>query len=155
MAKPLTSWLVPSFLQHNCSLVVSGRYSHVSVTKYEDKFASLGQVNSPNSWDKFQICCTDVFDKISTEFRGILRVFVNFAAPLLLEISEALYLWAASFTYYKLATKNLHLATTFLRLVAKRRPKDFFNFEPWHKGKWKNKLTHKQMPVLATIFRDE
>ena len=99
--------------------------------KYEDKFTSLGQVNSPNSWDKFQICCTDVFDKISTEFRGILRVFVNFAALLLLEISEAPYLWAASFTYYKLVTKNLHLATTFLRLVAKRRPEDFFNFEPW------------------------
>ena len=71
-----------------------------------------------------------VFDKVSTEFRSILRVFVNFAAPLLLEISEVLYLWAASFTYYKLATKNLHLATTFLRLVAKRRPEDFFNFEP-------------------------
>ena len=33
-----------------------------------------------------------VFDKISTEFRGISRVFVNFAALLLLEISEALYL---------------------------------------------------------------
>ena len=75
-----------------------------------------------------------MFDKISTEFRGILRVFVNFAAPLLLEISEALYLWAASFTYYKLATKNLHLATTFLRLVAKRRPEDFFNFEPCTTG---------------------
>ena len=72
-----------------------------------------------------------VFDKISTEFRGILRVFVNFAALLLLEISEAPYLWAVSFTYYKLATKNLHVATTFLRLVAKRRPEDFFNFEPW------------------------
>ena len=33
-----------------------------------------------------------VFDKISTEFRGISRVFVNFAALLLLKISEALYL---------------------------------------------------------------
>ena len=70
MAKPLTSWLVPSFLQHNCSLVVSGRYSHVSVTKYEDKFASLGQVNSPNSWDKFQICCTDMC---------LIRFLLNFA----------------------------------------------------------------------------
>ena len=74
-----------------------------------------------------------VFDKISTEFRGISRVFVNFAALLLLEISEALYLWAASFTFYKLATKNLHLATIFLRLVATRRPEDFFNFEPWRR----------------------
>ena len=78
-----------------------------------------------------------VLDKISTEFRGISRVFVNFAALLLLEISEALYLWAASFTLYKLATKNLHLATIFLRLVATRRPEDFFNFEPWG---------HRQLP---------
>ena len=31
-----------------------------------------------------------VFDKISTEFRGILGVFVNFAALRLREISEAL-----------------------------------------------------------------
>ena len=31
-----------------------------------------------------------VFDKISTEFRGILRVFVNFAALRRREISEAL-----------------------------------------------------------------
>ena len=61
-----------------------------------------------------------VFDKISTEFRGISRVFVNFAPLLLLKISEALYLSAASFTFYKLATKNLNLATIFLRLVAKR-----------------------------------
>ena len=60
MAKPLTSWLVPSFSQHNLRLVVSERYLHVSVTKYQDKFASLCQVNSPNSWDKFQICCTDM-----------------------------------------------------------------------------------------------
>ena len=49
MAKPLTSWLVPSFLQHNCRLVVLERCLHVSVTKFEDKFASLQQVNSPNS----------------------------------------------------------------------------------------------------------
>ena len=33
MAKPFTSWLVPSF-------------SHVAVTKFQDKFASLKQVNS-------------------------------------------------------------------------------------------------------------
>ena len=71
-----------------------------------------------------------VFDKISTEFRGISRVFVNFAALLLLKISEALYLSAASFTFYKLATKDLHLVTIFLQLDAKRRPEEFFNFEP-------------------------
>ena len=59
-----------------------------------------------------------VFDKISTEFRGILPVFVNFAALQRREISGAL------------TTKNLHLATIFLQLVAERRPDDFFNFEP-------------------------
>ena len=32
-----------------------------------------------------------VFDKISTEFLGIFRVFVNFAAAQLREISEALH----------------------------------------------------------------
>ena len=108
MAKPLTSWLVPSFSQHNIRLVVSRCCLHVSDTKFWDKFASLRQVNSPNSWKKFQICRTDI-DKISTEFRGILRVFVNLAAWN--------WLWAASFTLYKLATKNLHLATIFLQLV--------------------------------------
>ena len=50
MAKPLTSWLVPSFSQHNLRLVVLGRYLHVSETKYQDKFAIiLRQVKSPNS----------------------------------------------------------------------------------------------------------
>ena len=38
--------------------------------------------------------------------------------------------WAASFTLYKLATKNLHLATIFLQVVAKRRPENFVNFKP-------------------------
>ena len=47
MAKPLTSWLVPSFSQHNLRLVVLGRCLHISVTKFQDKFASLRQVNSP------------------------------------------------------------------------------------------------------------
>ena len=28
------------------------------MTKFHDKFESLRQVNSPNSQDKFQICCT-------------------------------------------------------------------------------------------------
>ena len=36
------------------------------------------------------------------------------------------------FPLHKLATKNLHLATIFLRLVAKKRLKEFFNFEPWN-----------------------
>ena len=38
--------------------------------------------------------------------------------------------WAASFTLYKLATKNLHLATIFLQVVTKRRPENFVNFKP-------------------------
>ena len=61
MAKPLTSWLVPSFLQHNLPRVVMGRCLHVSVTKFQDKFTSLRQVNSPSSWEGFQICCTDMY----------------------------------------------------------------------------------------------
>ena len=130
MAKPLTSWLVPSFSQHNLRLVVSGRCLHVSVTKFQDKFASLRQVNSPYSWNKFQICCTDMY---------LIRFLPNFAVfCVFLWISRLCdgakyqkpWLRAASFTLYELATKNLHLATIFLQLVAKRRPEDFFNFEP-------------------------
>ena len=81
MAKPLTSWLVPSFSQHKLSLVVSGRCFHISLTKFQDKFASLQQGYSPNSLNKFEIIVLyrHVFNKISTEFCGILRVFVNFA----------------------------------------------------------------------------
>ena len=77
MAKPLTSWLVPSFLQHKLCLLVSGRCFHVSLTKFQDKFASLQQVYSPNSLNKFQIIILyrHVFNKISTEF---LRYFACF-----------------------------------------------------------------------------
>ena len=70
MAKPLTSWLVPSFSQHNLLLVVSGCRLHISVTKFQDKFACLRQVNSSYSWNKFQISCTDII---------YFHVFVNFA----------------------------------------------------------------------------
>ena len=52
---------MPSFSQHNLRLVVSRHCLHISVTKFQDKFASLQQVNSPNSWNKFQICCTDIY----------------------------------------------------------------------------------------------
>ena len=110
---------------------VTGRCLHVSVKKFQDKFTSLRQVNSPNSWEKFQICFTDMY---------LIRFLPNFTVfCVFLWISRLCYgakyhkplLWAASFTLYKLATKNLHLATIFLQLVAKRRPEDFFNFEPW------------------------
>ena len=122
MAKPLTSWLVPSFSQHNLP-----RCLHISVTKFQDKFVSLRQVNSPNSWDKFQICCTDMY---------LIRFLLNFAVfrvflwILRLRFCSMPWLWAASFTFYKLATKTLRLATIFLWLVAKRRPEDFFDLEP-------------------------
>ena len=39
-------------------------------------------------------------------------------------------LWAASFTLYKLTTKNLHLMTIFLQLVTRRRPEDFLILSP-------------------------
>ena len=80
-----------SFLHHghsecpvfcNINLITPGSF-WMLLTKFHDKFASLRQVNSPNSQDKFQICCTDkymylVHDcTISSEFRGILHGFVN------------------------------------------------------------------------------
>ena len=80
MAKPLTSWLVPSFSQHNLRLVVSERYLHFSVTKFQDKSASLRQVNSPYSWNKFQICCTDMYlIGFLLNFGVFLSLFVNFS----------------------------------------------------------------------------
>ena len=97
MAKPLKSWLVPSFSQHNLRLVVSGCCLHISVTKFWDKFASLRQVNSPSSWDKFQKCCADMYlirfilnFLVFCVFLWISRIYLNFAALRLCEISEAL-----------------------------------------------------------------
>ena len=55
MVNPLTSWLVPNFLQHNLHLVVLGSCLLVSVTKLQNLFATLRQINSPNNQDKFQI----------------------------------------------------------------------------------------------------
>lgn len=49
MVKLLTSQLVPSYSQHNLHLVVLGRHLLISVTKFQDKIASLRQVNSPTS----------------------------------------------------------------------------------------------------------
>ena len=53
MAKLLTSSLVPSFLQCNLHVVVLERCLLIVVIKFQDKFASLQQLNSPNSRDKF------------------------------------------------------------------------------------------------------
>ena len=55
MAKLFISWLVASFSQHNLCLVVLGGSLLVSVIQFQDKFASLQQVNNPNVQDKFQI----------------------------------------------------------------------------------------------------
>ena len=45
----LREFSVSSFSQHNLRLVVSRRYLHVSMTKFQDKFASLWQVKTPHS----------------------------------------------------------------------------------------------------------
>ena len=138
MAKPLTSWLVPSFSQHNLRLVVSEFRDVVYTFKWRSFRINLhvyGQVNSPNSWEKFQICCTDMY---------LIRFLPNFAALRRREIPEALPDYELHHIY-KLATKNLHLATTFLQLVAKRRPEDFFNFEPWE---------GENLPTMKTLFTE-
>ena len=80
--KAFISWLVPSFSPHDLRLVVFGTLfgQLISVMNLQDKFASLWQVNSPNSQNKFQIIMVyrHVFDMIAIAFRGILCVFVNF-----------------------------------------------------------------------------
>ena len=73
MAKPLTSWLVPSFSQHNLRLVVSEFRDVIYTFKWRSFRINLhvyGQVNSPNSWEKFQICCADMY---------LIRFLPNFA----------------------------------------------------------------------------
>ena len=45
------------FFQHNLCLIVLGCCLLVVVMKFQDNFASLRQLNSPNSQDKFKICC--------------------------------------------------------------------------------------------------
>ena len=54
---------------------------HVSVTKFQDEIAEISF--------KY-VVKRHVFDKISTEFRGILRAFVNFTASRPREIPQAL-----------------------------------------------------------------
>ena len=69
------------FSQHNIRVVVLGRCSLVVVIKFQDKFASLLQLNSPNNQDKFQIIMLyrHVFVEISSESRGIWHHLVAFA----------------------------------------------------------------------------
>ena len=54
-----------------------------------------------------------------------------------------------------MATKNLHLATIFLQLVAKRQPEDFFNFEPCDAylggaSDWMKQANQKHYPELGS-----
>ena len=104
MAKPLTSWLVPSFLQHNLPLVVSERCLHVSVTKFWHKFASLQQVKLPPVAETsfkiaVQTCIWKDFYRILRyfasfcEIRRISRIYLNFVVPQPCKISEALDNW--------------------------------------------------------------
>ena len=111
-------------------------------------------------WDNFQICCTDMY---------VIRFLLNFTVLCLLLWLSRIYLsstasrpremyhkpWAASFTLYKPATKNLHLATIFLQLVAKRRPEDFFNFEPCMDDWWNNWLYCLRTDQLMKWFMAE
>ena len=53
MAKILTSRLAPSFSQHNLHLVIWGR-SLIVVMKFQDRFASLRQLNSPIAETSFK-----------------------------------------------------------------------------------------------------
>ena len=47
--------------------------------KFQDKFASLQQLHSPNYQDKFQICCIDMY---------VIRFLASFAVPLQNEFPE-------------------------------------------------------------------
>ena len=61
-------------------MVVLGRCSLILVMKFQNKFASLQQLNSPNSQDKFQICCIDMY---------LIRFLVRFAVfHMFLRISQ-------------------------------------------------------------------
>ena len=68
----LTEVIICSFNNNTLQKWTNGKAClHVSVTKFQDKFASLRQVNSPYRWNKFQICCTDMY---------LIRFLPNFAA---------------------------------------------------------------------------
>ena len=109
--------------------------------KFQGKFASFWQLNSPNSRDKFQICCTDMylirflanfgvfctFLWISRDLAGLPEFRGSTTVP---NIRSPDILWADSFTLYKLVTKTLYLGTIFPQLVAKRRPEDFLISSP-------------------------
>ena len=71
-------FLCPGF--HNINLRTPSSFGTlcllVAVTKFQDKFASLWQVNSPSSQEKFQICCTDMYLVGFLANFAVLRVFL-------------------------------------------------------------------------------
>ena len=102
---------MPSFPQHNLYLVVSGHWLLISVMNFHDKFASLRQVNSPNGWDKFQICCTDIYlirflanSAVFCMLLWILQIYLNIVAPQPCEISEALVIACENSSLFSLLT---------------------------------------------------
>ena len=59
--------------------------------KFQDRFASLRQLNSPNSRDKFQICCINFYLIRFLVNSAVIRMFfVNFAGLPELRISTTL-----------------------------------------------------------------
>ena len=92
------------------SFEVLGRCLHVSVPKFQDKFTSLRQVNSPICWEKLSLY-RHVVDKISTEFHGILRVFVNFAALRRCEISMSCVIYIYTNWWLKICIWRLYFSS--------------------------------------------
>ena len=99
IAKPLTAWLVLSFSQHNLPPVVSDFRDVICTFKWRSFKINLHvyrQVNSPNSWEKFQICCTDMY---------LIRFLPDFAVFCMFwrrEKSEALTMSCVIYTNWRL-----------------------------------------------------
>ena len=94
MAKPLTSSLVPSFLQHNLHHVIWDVVCMFQWQIFKINLQVLQKVGSRNSWDKFQICCTDMyFIRFLSNF-AVFFIFCEFTriflAPRPCEISKSL-----------------------------------------------------------------
>jgi len=77
----------------------------------QDKFASLRQLNSTNSWDKFQICCTDIYftrflanSAVLCMLLWISQIYLNIVAPQPCEISEALVIACENSSLFSLLT---------------------------------------------------
>ena len=101
--KLLTSWLVPSFSQHNVGLVVLGCCNCLfQLRSFKINLDVCGEQNRSNSQHTYQICCTDMHLVIFLanftvfhvffffKFHRISRIYLNFAGLRPREISEAL-----------------------------------------------------------------